>query len=540
MRSALIAAATAAAAVVTIASADLSVRGFSTPSGGVPAGGGPGALSGTPDLTTLQLLPSGTAGLCLDGSPSGFYYRISQQGPQKKWIIHFEAGAYCFPESDCADRAKTDLGSSTPWPAQKNYSGILSGNPQNNPSFYNWNVIVLQYCDGGFWAGNQQDPLNYSGSLLYFRGKQILQASFEFLYANLSLGDADEVIVTGCSAGGVAVFLHLDWIRAMIQPTARVVGAPDSGFFLDIPDYTGFYIWQYVYYPAYQLHNMTFTNDACIADYNANDPTNVWKCSLTQYEAKYVQTPLFVMNSLVDSFQMHNFVKLTTACFDYPNVHVLGNCSDAELAAVTAFRTRMISNITTLVLNKWGNGAFMPTCFTHCGAIDPPATPAFWEFAQITRNSPTGMQNGNQNGMGSNQNGMGSNPNGGQQQQQSQNVLLANAFTNWYYGAALNNPGMNVTKNVGPTFPSDNCANVFSAPVFTAAPVSTTAPVTSTPATDAPKRTLGTSSAAGIGAGVGCFVGVVAVAGGVFFYRKRRQASRGLPVGSTTNAVSLD
>ena len=46
------------------------------------------------------------------------------------------------------------------------------------------------------------------------------------------LGAASDVVVSGCSAGGLATYLHVDrWAAAL--PKAKVRGLPDSGFFLD-------------------------------------------------------------------------------------------------------------------------------------------------------------------------------------------------------------------------------------------------------------------------------------------------------------------
>ena len=44
------------------------------------------------------------------------------------------------------------------------------------------------------------------------------------------LGSATDVVISGCSAGGLSTFLHADtWGAAL--PTAKVVALPDSGFF---------------------------------------------------------------------------------------------------------------------------------------------------------------------------------------------------------------------------------------------------------------------------------------------------------------------
>ena len=63
-----------------------------------------------------------------------------------------------------------DLGSSTNWWSTNNFDGFLDPNINNNPSFYNWNVVYFPYCDGTSFAGNLNKPLNYQNYNLYFEG----------------------------------------------------------------------------------------------------------------------------------------------------------------------------------------------------------------------------------------------------------------------------------------------------------------------------------------------------------------------------------
>jgi len=98
------------------------------------------------------------------------------------------------------------------------------------------------------------------------------------------------------------------------------------------------------------------------------------KCGISQHGAPFVQTPMFVMNSLADAWQLQNLLKLD--CFQNGS---LVNCSEDESAALDNFRLKMISDLRTGVLNKPGNGAFLPTCLTHCGAC----TDVFWDKTMV-------------------------------------------------------------------------------------------------------------------------------------------------------------
>ena len=48
----------------------------------------------------------------------------------------------------------------------------------------------------------------------------------------------DTLVVKGCSAGGLAAFTWLETISGYVKnanPNAKVIGLPDSGFFVDYP-----------------------------------------------------------------------------------------------------------------------------------------------------------------------------------------------------------------------------------------------------------------------------------------------------------------
>lgn len=65
----------------------------------------------------------------------------------------------------CADRATKDLGSSFNMPVMPG-KGIFSGTPAGS-NFYDWNRVVVRYCDGGSFSGDadKPDPV-YSLSML--------------------------------------------------------------------------------------------------------------------------------------------------------------------------------------------------------------------------------------------------------------------------------------------------------------------------------------------------------------------------------------
>ena len=56
------------------------------------------------------------------------------------------------------------------------FTGILSASAEQNPSFYNWNLAVVIYCDGGGYAGTRGAlPVGPNGTI-FLEGARVLGA----------------------------------------------------------------------------------------------------------------------------------------------------------------------------------------------------------------------------------------------------------------------------------------------------------------------------------------------------------------------------
>merc|ERR1711865_140043 len=105
---------------------------------------------------------------------------------------------------------------------------MFSQDENENPTMHDWNVVFLRYCDGSSFASRTGGSLPVGHSQksgdLHFEGLANLQA----ILANLmrgrhkksdgnprfqDLSKATQVVVSGCSAGGVAAALHVERIR---------------------------------------------------------------------------------------------------------------------------------------------------------------------------------------------------------------------------------------------------------------------------------------------------------------------------------------
>ena len=181
---------------------------------------------------------------CLDGSPAGFYHTPAYGAVFKRsWIVYFEGGGWCVSAEDCALRATTTRGSSSRWAGNGTNFGHLLNKCCFVTPFCRFHRVMLKSCDGHSFAGgaviaspsSSSSPasaatprLASSSSFaapppqLHSSGRAIVRATVQALLARFGLRDAADVLVAGCSAGGLAALLHAEGIRAaMLEGGAR-------------------------------------------------------------------------------------------------------------------------------------------------------------------------------------------------------------------------------------------------------------------------------------------------------------------------------
>ncbi|CAI7774148.1 unnamed protein product [Closterium sp. NIES-53] len=238
-----------------------------TPGGGNVAAGGNATRqpsdSWQPELTLLANNSYGAR--CLDGSPPGYYFRPGSGEGADAWHVHLPMGGWCFNLSTCADRAKTFLGSSRAVLQEENpyrharwgYQGILSNRKSVNPRFYNWNVVVPTYCDGGGFSG-RRGPVRVHGRnvTLYLEGWKIMKAVLNDLLTNRSLHSATSLLLSGASAGGQAVVTFCGLLANSVAHSSAVKCLLDSAFFTDSLDRNGYPYFQHMVKKMAELHEL--------------------------------------------------------------------------------------------------------------------------------------------------------------------------------------------------------------------------------------------------------------------------------------------
>uniref|UniRef100_A0A3P9AD66 Notum, palmitoleoyl-protein carboxylesterase n=1 Tax=Esox lucius TaxID=8010 RepID=A0A3P9AD66_ESOLU len=174
---------------------------------------------------------------CNDGSPAGYYLKESRGS--RRWLIFLEGGWYCFNKQTCGARYQTmtKLMSSTKWPLTRTGTGILSPQPEENPYWWNANMVFLPYCSSDVWSGAtaKTDQRDYA-----FMGSVIIEEVVNELLTK-GMDNAKILLLAGSSAGGTGVLLNVDRVAEQLESRGhreiQVRGLADSGWFLDNKQY---------------------------------------------------------------------------------------------------------------------------------------------------------------------------------------------------------------------------------------------------------------------------------------------------------------
>lgn len=307
------------------------------------------------ELVLLSQAATEEGAVCLDGSPSAYY--IYRGAETRKWIIHQNGGGWCSSPIDCAQRSNTTLGTSRFFPPttpMSNYSyldneGYTRTNATENPLMYNWTIVDLMYCDGSSQTSDLTAPMVVPGwpAPIYHRGARILRATIASLLA-AGLANATDVVVSGCSAGGLSTYLHADkWAAALKPSGARVAALADSGFFLDYNSSSSLTYPQRMQWTYDTLNISASLYPECLALYPGSEG---WRCFMAQYAAPHIRTPLFEIQSYFDSYQIGAIADVNAT--NNSAVNAYGDLLKAAVSASQAANPRI--------------GGAIDACHHHC------------------------------------------------------------------------------------------------------------------------------------------------------------------------------
>ncbi|KAL0375878.1 UNVERIFIED_CONTAM: Pectin acetylesterase 10 [Sesamum calycinum] len=296
--------------------------------------------------------------VCLDGTLPGYHLHRGFGTGANSWLIQLEGGGWCNNLRSCIYRKTTHRGSSKYFEKVIPFTGILSNKPEENPDFFNWNRVKVRYCDGASFSGDSENK----AAGLQFRGQKIWLAAMEELMSK-GMRNADQALLSGCSAGGLASILHCDEFRTLFPISTTVKCLTDAGLFMDSADVSGGHTLRSFFAGVVSLQDVQKNLPSACTD--RLDPTS---CFFPQNLIANIKTPMFILNAAYDSWQLQESLAPPTA-------DPQGNwrdckmnnerCSASQIQFLQGFRTRMLDAVKGFSTSRQ-NGLFINSCFAHC------------------------------------------------------------------------------------------------------------------------------------------------------------------------------
>lgn len=159
-----------------------------------------------------------------DGSAwKGLY----KQGTENKTLLFFVGGGMSFSQEMDESNQQGFYEESVWYLDQLPYYAVFA-NTKENP-FRNWNFIIVPYSSGDLHIGNviYEDE---EGNRVYHQGYKNYRLFMEEIKP--LLGNSEELVITGSSAGGFAAALLSEDVIQYFPETKNIVTLVDAGFLL--------------------------------------------------------------------------------------------------------------------------------------------------------------------------------------------------------------------------------------------------------------------------------------------------------------------
>ncbi|KAK6251631.1 Pectinacetylesterase/NOTUM - like 2 [Theobroma cacao] len=274
--------------------------------------------------------------VCLDGSPPAYHWDRGYGTGINSWLIQLEGGGWCNNVTSCLVRKNTHL------------------------DFYNWNRVKVRYCDGSSFTGDVAavNPVTN----LHFRGARVWLAVMEDLLAK-GMRNAENAVLSGCSAGGLASILHCDSFPALLPMGTKVKCLSDAGYFINAKDVSGGH-----YIEAFFNQLVATHGSAKNLLPSCTSRMRPGLCFFPEYMAQQIQTPLFFINAAYDSWQIRNILAPGIAdprgYWESCKLDIK-NCLPSQIKTMQDFRLQFL--VALLRLGKSSSrGMFIDSCYAHC------------------------------------------------------------------------------------------------------------------------------------------------------------------------------
>lgn len=332
---------------------------------------------------------------CLDGSRPGLWYSEPATVPtsgNRSWLVLADGGAWCYSLEECEGRSLAFRGGSgygssgKKWPSKFwPYGGPLSADPAVNPAFAGYHRVLLGYCDGSSYTGDLEQPLiGPRGRKVFFRGRRVLEALVLELL-DMGMQQAERVLWSGGSAGGVGVLHAANRVRAQLPVVAKFKVLVMNGFFLSPPPPEAreeptcaqgrgaaalCVPWVIKMRNMCELHNCSSSLLTTSCGAAAASPADQWRCLFPGASLGAVAAPTFVINSALDAWQMVNVWRRFYRCrWDNTRGCTLADRHHAVRQTNRMIRAFVLDLKASGAISRPGNGAFVHTCNEHIAAF---------------------------------------------------------------------------------------------------------------------------------------------------------------------------
>ncbi|CAL1386703.1 unnamed protein product [Linum trigynum] len=311
----------------------------------------------------ITYVTSGVAkgAVCLDGSPPAYNFDKGYGTGINSWLVQLEGGGWCHNVTSCLARKNTRLGSSKQMGNQLAFSGIMSNRRQFNPDFYNWNRVKVRYCDGSSFTGDVE-KVNPATNL-HFRGARVWLAVMEELLAK-GMKNAENALLSGCSAGGLATIMHCDSFRALLPMGTKVKCLSDAGYFINVNDIAGASHIQAYFSQVVSLHG-----SAKNLPLSCTGRLRPSLCFFPQNVIQQVRTPVFLLNAAYDYWQIRNILAPADAdphgSWNACKLEI-SSCSPLQIKTMQAFRMQLLKTLMSKSGNSTSRGLYIDSCYSHC------------------------------------------------------------------------------------------------------------------------------------------------------------------------------
>jgi len=341
-------------------------------------------VSGTMLTKVLLEVPEGLyeGGKCMDGTVAGYYYSQPSTGSSDVWVIFLEGGGGCGTEDDCdqfATKKNGTFGGSERWKQKMQPGGLMSSSEKRNP-FHNAHHVYVRYCTGDMHAGSVSTPTNTTWNYTFDGHLNVKAIVHHLSKVNVNTmgaaAQAKRVLLSGSSAGGKGVFFNCDFLQSYLTQlgsSASVSCSPMASWFWpgfnednpEDPDATP------TPWPAWSAGQLGpglgpgaspltvqqyYLPEACVAD-RSDEP---WKCLSAHVMYPYIQRPMFVIQDMYDTSQIHAEGQL-----NLPKSEVFTQQEREFIAYFGQSMRKSTKMVEQHPKGKQGDGLFLTSCYAH-------------------------------------------------------------------------------------------------------------------------------------------------------------------------------